>query len=290
MEFKITSEQKTEISALVVLDYIVRSGKVYTVILKDNDQDLEEYLLWLVSKRYLKIVSGRYIVSSKGKEICTTLRRKNEDFIRRYDVLRSVDTHTGEFAFSSIFEYDKDPSPVTETSPWDDFLEDSRWHDLRLAAAEFHNIDLIEMLFVAFLSEGEFDTESEGWQFDLRVGEVFSRMQRIIDNRTSLSELGDSKEDQDEYISNVMKAANDVMKWIDQTESEDQEIEDIEDADEENYDDVEYEEYEYVEYEIVEEYWEFLKRSKPSKTKWQKLRLTKQQSTTLVYSKQRLRN
>ena len=246
MAFKITIEQKDELSALVILYYIIQSGKVYTTNLEGNDLYIKDCLSWLVSKEYLKIVDDLYFVTVEGKEKGIALQRKCEDFIRRYDILRYVDTNTGEFAYSSIFKYETEPCPVTKKSSWDEFLDNSRWHDLRLAAAEFHKINFIEMLFVAFLVDGEFNTESQCWQRDFQTNSVFNEMEKIINNRISLAELGYSATDQIEYIIGVMQEAKDIMIWIEETENEE-----IENGEYEYYE--EDDDYEHVNYEIVKD-------------------------------------
>lgn len=250
--FKVSKEKRFEMSSLVVLNHMFETGKAYPIVLQGEDRNLQEYLDWLVGRKYLELTDGVYIISPEGQDVCTKLMRQNEDFIRRYDVLRAVDTHNAEFAFSSIFEYSKEPSVVSNTSPWDDFLDDDRWHDLRLAAAEFHNIEMVQILFVAFLADGEFDTSSNLWQFDLRVGDPYNRMERIINNRISLEELGES------FIKRVMVAANEVMIEINEREAEEEIEEEFyeEDEDYEDYEDDD-DEYEYYEYEVVEDVVEY---------------------------------
>ena len=80
----------------------------------------------------------------------------------------------------------------------EDLLEGNQWFDLRVAVAEFKEINPFRVVFLAMLSEEKF-FENPDWKFDLGLGTLFDEFEQIVKDQLSIEDL--SYEDQEGVVS-----------------------------------------------------------------------------------------
>ena len=156
----------------------------FPVLLGRDDQDLEPVLEWLMTKEYIEIHdSESYVPIEKGRDSLSKFMARYTEYLNIFDIYCAVDLVSGEFAFSSYFDYD-------DKSSWIRFINDDRWDDLRVAVADYKKLDPVEIVFMSFVSENRFGRDQSGWQFDLLLGSVWDEIFEICDTAIQWDELG----------------------------------------------------------------------------------------------------
>lgn len=190
--FAITDEQRKEYASGFLLDLMVNTGRRFSVVLEGPDRDLESLLVFMMSKGYIDLDKENYYTpTQKGIEKLENLKRRYEEYLAHFDLFCAVDLETGEFAFERIFELDD--------MEWENYINQERFVDLRIAVAWFKKINPADFVFLSFLKEGRFDTERANWQFDLLSGLIWEEVEEIIDTAIQIEDL--SYEDIDGEIS-----------------------------------------------------------------------------------------
>ena len=111
---------------------------------------------------------------------------------------------------------------------------------MRLAVALFKKINPSEIVFMSFINENRFDTDSTGWQVDIMTDKVWEEIEKICDSCIKPEQLGG-----DEVMTNIVSSGFEVMSGILKIESE--RNKEILDSSPITDEDVVYEEYEYYE-------------------------------------------
>ena len=175
---------KKSFSSIILLDEIINKERVFTAIAQPDDKVLESLLVELLSKGYLTVGNNKYSVTQKGQEAFDLFMKRYSEYLKIYDIYGFVDLEKGEFAFSKYFDFDTDAA-------WDKFKMDNRFDDVRLAVAIFKKLNPAEIVFMSFINENRFDTESTGWQMDLVSSAIWNEIDHICDTAIKPSELGD---------------------------------------------------------------------------------------------------
>lgn len=180
----ITDETKQRFASIYVLDHMINTPKTFPLFLERNDEDLEPILEHLLVKECIEIHDKeRYIPTEKGREALRLFMARYSEFLRIFDIYCGVDLGTGEFAFARYFEFEDEQA-------WKSYLNQERWDDLRVAAAEFKNIDPVEIVFMSFINEGKFGRDKTGWQFDLLLGTVWDEIAVIVETALHVEDIG----------------------------------------------------------------------------------------------------
>ena len=180
----IDSARKKQFAGVFLLNVMINTPCTFPVLLRENDQDLEPVLEWLMMKSYIEIQdSARYVPNEKGREVLKLFMARYTEYLKVFDIFCAVDLETGEFAFARYFDFE-------DTGQWEKFLGDNRWDDLRVAVAEFKKIDPVEIVFMSFLNEDRFGRNETGWQFDLLLGSIWDEILQICNNAITWEELG----------------------------------------------------------------------------------------------------
>ena len=182
--YTLDDTQKMQFAGIYLLEYMINHPKRFEVLLRDEEEDLEPILEWLLVREYVEIKNNTsYLAVDKGRTALTRFMARYADFLNVYDIYCAVDLGLGEFAFDSYFEY-------PDRNSWNNFLAADRWEDLRIAVADFKGIDPIEIVFMSYLSEDRFGRNQVGWQFDLLLGSVWDEILEICNNAVQLQQLG----------------------------------------------------------------------------------------------------
>jgi hypothetical protein len=184
MHYKVNDEQKKRFAGLYLLEYMINTPHAIPVFLDDNDRDLESILEWLMMKGYIQILENeKYIPHPDGRNELQKFMQRYSEFLTMFDIFSAVDLQSGEFAFSRYFEYDTD-------TEWKEFLNQDNWEDLRVAVASFKEMDVVEIVFMSFISEKRFGRDKSGWQFDLLLGSVWDEILNICNSAVQWQQLG----------------------------------------------------------------------------------------------------
>jgi hypothetical protein len=186
-KYTLSEAQKMEFAASVLLKKLQVEKWKAPVLLEGADKDLESQLEWMLTKDYLEIqCSGEseishYTPAKAGRDLLKKYADRLQEFISVFDVYCAVDLEEGVFAFQKYFEMDD--------SDWREYLDLDRWDDLRIAVAEYKDIDTLGIVFFSFVQEQRFDTHHDGWQFDLMLGSVWDEVLEVCNTALCVDDL-----------------------------------------------------------------------------------------------------
>ena len=178
MKYKIEEKDKARYIKLVLLNEIINFQHYFPVKLEGEDIFLGQYLQAMKENGILDIKKGNYIPTAKGREELVNLYAKFHEYLKMFDIYCAVDLEKGEFAFSSIDD-------IKDDNKWFEFLEEERFSDVRVAVAEFKNIDAIEIIFMTFLNENKFDCTAPRWQHNLVTDKIWLEVEEIANTAIS---------------------------------------------------------------------------------------------------------
>lgn len=187
--YTVNDDQKGKFAAAYLLRRMAESGEGIPLLTEGDDEHLTEILEKMMAHDVISIRDQKeYFPTVKGREVLKNFERRYQDFLAHFDIFGAVDLTAGTFAFADYFNYDH----LAESGrrDWDAYLNQDNWDDLRVAVADFKAIDPVEIVFMSFLNEGRFDTEREGWQFDLLIGSTWRDIEAICSEAISIDELG----------------------------------------------------------------------------------------------------
>src|SRR6201994_3217822 len=136
----LTEDQKKTFKAIIILDEMINGSHAFQTIANGDDSVLEPLFIDLMSKGYVQTSGINYQVTAKGQEVFDTFMKRYTEYLKVYDIYSYVDLEKGEFAFSRYFDFDTDEA-------WNDFTNNDRFDDLRIAVAVFKKIDPAEIVF-----------------------------------------------------------------------------------------------------------------------------------------------
>ncbi len=211
-QFTISEEQKKQYAGLYLLDYMVTESHTFPLLLEEDDTDLEPVLEWLLSKDYIGIIDNeRYEQTVNGKAALSLFMTRYKEFLKTFDIFSAVDLGTGEFAFASCDEFKNE-------TEWRNFLNNEQWDDLRVAVAEYRDMDPVEIVFMSFINENRFGKNETGWQFDLLLGTVWDEILEIADTAIRWQELGWEDEQgsvrAEDVIKDIINQGTEIMNRI----------------------------------------------------------------------------
>lgn len=208
-KYTIPEEQKKRFAGLYLLEYMINTPKSIGVFLDGNDQDLEPVLEWLMMHRFIEIRDEeKYVPTVRGREELKKFMARYSEFLTMFDIYCAVDLEAGEFAFADYFSFDSE----TEWKAW---LNEERWDDLRVAVADFKNINPVEIVFMSFINERRFGRDASGWQFDLLLGSVWDDILGICKTAIQWEQLGFEDEEgmvpAEDVITDIITQGTEIM-------------------------------------------------------------------------------
>ena len=219
MSYTVSEEQKKRFAGIYLLEYMINTPHAIPIFLDGNDRDLEPVLEWLMMQGYIQILKNeKYIPHPEGRKELEKFLRRYSEYLTMFDIFCAVDLAAGEFAFSRYFDFDTD-------TEFHDYLNDERWDDLRVAVADYKEMDPVEIVFMSFISERRFGRDESGWQFDLLLGSVWDEILNICNTAIPWQALGYEDEEgqvpAEDVISDIIEQGTDMM--LDLLEREEQE-------------------------------------------------------------------
>lgn len=203
--FALSKEQHDRFAGIYLLRKMVTDEPAIDVTLPNDYSFLDETLTWLMYQDWVEInrKTGVYAVSVKGRECLKKFEARYHEYLQVFDVYFAVDTEAGEFAFASKLALSK--------QQWKIFLQEERWVDLRIAVAEFKNIDPLEVVFMSSLNEAQFDQGERGWQFNLKAGWVFDKIVEISNSAYHVQDLGEDEESAISVMAEIINQGSQLM-------------------------------------------------------------------------------
>ena len=123
------------------------------------------------------------VLSPMGEEILSNFLQSYEENLEEFDIYCSVDLEEGEFAFSYFDDFE-DPNE------WQEFLNQDRWEDLRIAVAEYKGLDPVEMVFMNYVEDHRFGRDENGtWSTDWLLGKVWEEIALVCNSALRLNSL-----------------------------------------------------------------------------------------------------
>src|ERR1700712_1662312 len=194
----LTEDNKKTYKAIILLNELINGTHKFQTVANGDDQVLEPLFIELMSKGYVTTQGINYVATDKGEDVFANFMQRYTEYLKVYDVFSFVDLEKGEFAFSRYFDFDSDET-------WDAFKNDERFDDLRIAVALFKKIDPAEIVFMSFINENRFDTQSDGWQMDLASDNTWGEIDAIVNTAIKPDEVGaDAMEDMIRQGSDLM--------------------------------------------------------------------------------------
>ncbi len=178
----LTEDDKKTYKAIILLNELVNGDHKFQTVSNGDDKILEPLFVELMSKGYVQTSGINYVITAKGTEVFDNFMQRYTEYLKVYDVFSFVDLEKGEFAFSRYFDFDTDDA-------WDNFKQDQRFDDLRIAVAQFKKVNPAEIVFMSFINENRFDTSATGWQMDLVSSNTWSEIEEIVKTAIQSSDL-----------------------------------------------------------------------------------------------------
>jgi len=180
----VTDSNKKTFQSIILLNELVNGTHKYSTIDNGDDKLLEPLFVDLMSHGYIEVKGQYYEASAKGIEVLNIFMKRYTEYLKLYDIFSFVDLEKGEFAFSQYFDFDTDQE-------WDNYKNDQRFDDVRIAVALFKKLDPAEIVFMSFINEGRFDTTANAWQMDLLSNDIWGQIERICATAIKPEEIGD---------------------------------------------------------------------------------------------------
>ncbi len=181
---QVSQENRLQYAGIYLIEYMVNTPAEFAVFLDANDADLEPILEWLLTQGLVEIHNQeKYRATTKGRDLLKRYMKRYSTYLHTFDVFAHVDLGTGEFAFQSWSEYQGGPG-------WETLKLEDRWEDLRIAVADYLELDPVEIVFMSYINERRFGRNDSGWQFDLLLGSVWDEITEICDTAIQWQQLG----------------------------------------------------------------------------------------------------
>jgi len=207
--YTVSEEQKKRFAGIYLLEYMINTPHAIPIFLDDNDRDLESILEWLMMKGYIQIMDNeRYVPHPDGRKELEKFMARYSEYLTMFDIYSAVDLEAGEFAFSRYFDFKTD-------TEFHKYLADERWDDLRVAVADFKEMNPVEIVFMSFISEKRFGRNQSGWQFDLLLGSVWDEILNICNTAIQWQQLGFEDEEgqvaAEDVICDIIEQGTEIM-------------------------------------------------------------------------------
>ncbi len=195
----VTENNKKNFRSILLLDEMIAHNCQFKMVAEPDDKVLEPYFVELMAKGYVTTSGTIYAATAKGKEAYEVFNKRFQEYLKLFDIFSFVDLTRGEFAFARFFDFDTD-------TEWDNFTNDERFEDLRIAVAIFKKMDPAEIVFMSFINEKRIDTEVTGWQMDLVTDEIWHEIEEICTNALKPEQLGTP-----DVIEDIVRQGTDLM-------------------------------------------------------------------------------
>lgn len=233
-KYNLTYADRLRFTCLVLLNEMIQFQRYFPTTLAGEDSYLATYLDHMENKGLVRIEKNKYVPTEKGREEIVALYTKYNEYLKIFDIFCAVDLESGEFAFSSISDPIMDNDDV-----WNEFLNEERFSDVRVAVADFKGLNPIEIVFLSFLNENRFDCNDSKWQFNLTGDDVWVEIEDICNTAVSKDYLME-----DGVLEDVIRQGGEIaLEIIKEAEAADN----FEEEDEEYFEEV-------VTTETIEEY------------------------------------
>lgn len=220
MAYVVSESEKKQFASTFLLQRMVNRREYFPIWLEGQDKDLEPILEFMLTRDLVEIKDNKYVPTNKGHQSLTRFAERYTDFLKNFDVYCAVDLEEGDFAFNKWFDFEDD-------SLWENYLNEDRWEDLRVAVAEYKGLNPVEIVFMSFINENRFGNTGQGWQFDLLLGSIWDDILEICNSALSIDDLAYESEDGpvsgDVVIRDIVTQGAEINHWINVEEADESE-------------------------------------------------------------------
>lgn len=195
----VTENNKKNFRSILLLDEMIAHNRQFSTVADQDDKVLEPFFVELMAKGYVTTSGRNYVPTAKGREAYELFNKRFQEYLKLFDIFSFVDLTKGEFAFSRFFDFDTDEQ-------WDNFTNDERFEDLRIAVAVFKKMDPAEIVFMSFINEHRIDTSVTGWQMDLASDTIWNEIEQICTAALKPEQLGTP-----DVIEDIVRQGTDLM-------------------------------------------------------------------------------
>ncbi len=215
---KLKPGEREKFCAIFVLNQMINNRVVFPLNLVDSNAFLIPLFKWMQERNLIdsqnvvirkktvfksELAEWRYVPSTEGREFLTRFLQRYQEFIKLYDIPGAVDLTEGTFAFERYFELSSDDFKT--------YLAQDNWEDLRVAVAEFKNLDPIEIVFMSFLNENKINANDPNWPSILVSDALWEEILRICNTNLSWRELGYRSISAEKVITDIITKSVELM-------------------------------------------------------------------------------
>lgn len=204
----VTEQNKKIFRCILLLDEMIAHNRQFKVVPEVDDKVLEPFFVGMMAKGYVSTSGQYYVPTASGRAAYELFNKRFQEYLRLFDIFSFVDLTKGEFAFARFFDFDTDEE-------WDNFTDDPRFEDLRIAVAIFKKMDPAEIVFMSFINEKRIDTEATGWQMDLASDTMWQEIEDICATSLKPEQLGTP-----DVIEDIVRQGTDLMMELLKEEQE----------------------------------------------------------------------
>lgn len=180
--------------AIILLNEILVNNRIFKTVPEGYDYMLQPTINDMLNKGYLAVdnENGIYVATDAGVASFDNFMKRYYEYLKVYDVYCAVDPNTGDFAFEKFFDFIANTPEEEEpmAAAWHQFKHEQRFFDLRIAVATFKKLDPCELVFMSFINENRFDTNSENWQLRVLADTIWAEIDNIVNTAITVEDFG----------------------------------------------------------------------------------------------------
>lgn len=174
-----------QLQAMVFLVELVNHYKMYDRVLKGDDKLLQPIFDDLFGLEFVEINNNTNVCvpTEKGKAAVKIFLERKQDYEKCFSVFSAVDLQSGEFAWEIV------DTGVLENA--EKFFNQERWSDLRIAMAEFKEMNTLEVAFFVLFEQNKerFFPIKENWQKTFMDSKTWEEVVHYHDSSLKIKDL-----------------------------------------------------------------------------------------------------
>lgn len=173
--YNLSEEQKQSYLQTALLCHLAQPSTTLKNTLIGQDRQLKPALDFLAEKKYISCTDeGNFTLTKAGRNRLEDFEKRYQSYLTYFDIYAFVDIMEGDLAYAHYPSFERE-------SDWENFIQEGRWTDLRVAMIDYLDGKPAELIFAQLLLENQIDTTKYGWQNYLCKGQLWQQIKDLCD-------------------------------------------------------------------------------------------------------------